>query len=308
MKTGIAGAGSLGSLFASFFAGSGIDTVLYEKSEDTVNCIKNGLKIITPSGEVILQPSISADPSILRDADIIFIFVKSYSTEEAAFTVSRAAKQNSIIVSLQNGLGNYESLCRHINSERIVYGTTTFGAARKSPAEIIFGGRGIVNIGGKSPDAVQKVKELLVRADIDTSITDNPGRIVWLKALINAGINPLASILGIKNGQILENTYALELQAAIIKEAVEAAHSAGIDFDYDTILEETRSICRKTANNTCSMLQDIIAGRKTEIESINLRIVETGTAAGINMECNRTVSMLVKALEESGNSSRTIRY
>ncbi len=302
MKTGIAGAGSLGSLFASFFIKKGLETVLYDVSSETVSCISKALKIISSSQEYILHPRISADPSILSDADIIFLFVKSYSTAEAAATLAKYARSDSIIVSLQNGLGNFESLKTAISPDRIVYGTTTFGAARKSPSEIVFGGTGSVNIGGISSRAVRVVRELLESSGCDVAVTDNPGRIIWQKAMINAGINPIASILGIKNGQILENTYALELQQSILKETVEAARSAGFDFDYDTILEETRTICSKTSSNTCSMLQDLNAGRKTEIENINLKIVETGEAAGLDMKYNRSVSCIIHALEEAGKN------
>ncbi|HPS59188.1 MAG TPA: 2-dehydropantoate 2-reductase [Spirochaetota bacterium] len=298
MKTGIAGAGAMGSLFASFFIETKIDTVLYEISPETVNCIKNELKIITSGNEIILHPVISDDPSILAEADIIFLFVKSYSTADAAAVILKAAKSGAIIVSLQNGLGNFEALSRSFDPERIVYGTTTFGAAKKSPSEVIFGGRGSVSIGGVSPWAVQKVSDLLVSAGLDVNISDNPERIVWLKALINAGINPIATILGIKNGQILENTYALQIQESILKEAVAAAGSIGLDFDLSMLIEETRSICSKTSVNTCSMLQDHRSGRKTEIDSINMKIVETGEAAGLDMKYNRMVSLIVKAMEE----------
>lgn len=303
MKTGIAGAGSLGSLFASFFIRAGIDTLLYDISTDTVNSIKKELKIVDASDEYLFHPEISSDPAILSDADIIFLFVKSYSTPGAAETLAKVSKSDSIIVSLQNGLGNFEILKQKIKPERIVYGTTTFGAAKKSPSEIIFGGTGTVNIGGISDNAVSMVKDLLESSGCDVAVTDNPARAVWLKALINAGINPVASILGIKNGQILENTYALQMQESILKEAVEAANSIGLDFDFAGVLEETRKICSKTSANICSMLQDLDAVRKTEITSINMKIAETGEAAGINMKYNRIISLIIQALEESAKKT-----
>lgn len=304
MKTGIAGAGSLGSLFASFFIRAGIDTLLYDISPDTVNCIKKELKIATSSDEYVFHPEISSDPTILSDADIIFLFVKSYSTPGAAESLAQVSKSDSIIVSLQNGLGNFELLQQKINPERIVYGTTTFGAAKKSPSEVIFGGKGTVNIGGSSEKAVSKVKDLLENSGCDVAVTDNPARTVWFKALINAGINPVASILGIKNGQILENTYAMQMQELILKEAVKAAQSIGLDFDFAGVLKETRKICSKTSANICSMLQDLNAGRKTEITSINMKIAETGEAAGLDMKHNRMISLIIQALEESGKKTK----
>ncbi|NLV68887.1 MAG: 2-dehydropantoate 2-reductase [Spirochaetes bacterium] len=300
MKTGIAGAGSLGSLFASFFLRSGTDTALYEISPGTIESIRSGLKIITPDGESVYHPAISGKSSILSDADAVFIFVKSYSTREAAADIAGAIKKDAIIVSLQNGLGNYEVLKEFFPAEQIVYGTTTYGAAKRSPSEIVFGGAGTVNIGGRSTAAVHRISELLETAGCSVSVTDNPDKAVWLKALINAGINPVASILSIRNGQILDNPYALDLQRSILEEAVQAAQSAGHNFDADKIIEETRTVCGKTAANICSMLQDIEAGRKTEIDSINIKIAETGEAAGLNMNYNRAVSYIINALGARG--------
>jgi len=298
MKTGIIGAGSIGSLFSWYFSRAGIDTVIYEKSDETVSAISSGLTISTIEGDSLINPVISGDPSVLSDADIIFLFVKSYSTAEAVNSVAGIIRPDSIIVSLQNGLGNYENITRYISAGRVVYGTTTFGAAKISPAKVVFGGKGTVNIGGADSSAVQKVHKLISESEIDVYISDNPERIVWLKALINAGINPVASILGIKNGEILENNNALELQELILEEAVAAARFRGNSFEYENILRETRVICGRTALNTCSMLQDLRACRKTEIESINMKITEYGEAAGLDMKCNRTVSLIIRAMEE----------
>lgn len=299
MKTGIVGAGAMGSLFAWYFAEAGIETVIYEKSEPAVLALSQGLTVTAAGADTVIHPAVSSDPSILSVADIIFIFVKSYSTDEAARLVSSAAETGAVIVSLQNGLGNYDTLCRHFTGGRIVYGTTTLGASKSSPAHVVFGGSGTVNIGGQSSSSVETARSLLESAAVDVHVTPDPEKAVWMKALINAGINPVAAILGIKNGEILEIPHAMELQSLITSEAVACSKTRGLDFDFQSVLEETREVCRKTASNTCSMLQDIRAGRKTEIESINMKIAEYGEAAGLDMRCNRTISLLIKALEES---------
>ena len=134
MKAGIVGAGAMGSLFAWYFAEAGIETVIYEKSELTVLALSQGLTVTTAGGDMVIHPEVSSEPSILSGAGIIFIFVKSYSTDEAAELVSSAAGPGAVIVSLQNGLGNYEVISSYIPREKIVYGTTTIGAARISPS------------------------------------------------------------------------------------------------------------------------------------------------------------------------------
>ena len=120
MKVGIIGAGALGSLFAHYFHEHLIDFVMYEKNGGIVSDIdEKGLSLVKGESSRIIKPSISRSPEILNDSEIVFFFVKSYSTIDALHDVSECLNKNSIIVSLQNGLGNIEEIRKIIEPERI---------------------------------------------------------------------------------------------------------------------------------------------------------------------------------------------
>ncbi len=298
MKVGIIGAGALGSLYAHYFHDHLIDFVIYEKNGDAVSEInKNGLTLIKGESSRSIKPEISTSPEILGDAEIVFIFVKSYSTAEALDDVSFFLNKSSIIVSLQNGLGNVEEIRKIIEPERIVYGTTTFGASKSSYSTVVAGGAGVVNIGGAEAGHVLKVHHLLNSVDLNSYTVDDPDLFLWNKAVINAGINPVAAILGITNGEILSNSFAALLMENILREAVNAASANCINMEFPAMLKATREVCEKTSTNRCSMLQDITNGRKTEIESINGTIIEAGKNKGLDMPCNSTIFLLIKSLE-----------
>jgi len=300
MKAGIIGAGALGLLYSHSFHEHEIDFVIYEVNSEIVDDIKkNGINLLTGGISKIIRPIIDSSPEILHDADIIFLFVKSYSTLDAINDIKDSINQNSIIISLQNGLGNVEEINKFIDMDRIVYGSTTIGAAKSSSSTVIAGGSGIINIGGADKKNIAKVNSLLKESGFDSHIVDDPDPVVWNKAIINAGINPIAAILKMPNGKILSNQHALTLQENIIKEAVDAAIANKIEIKFDEILQITRDVCKKTSENLCSMLQDIQNNRQTEIESINGKIIKYGEQAGINMQFNKSVYLLIKSMENT---------
>lgn len=302
MKAGIVGAGALGSLFAHIFQRAGIPFSIYEKNQSVVEEINSGGLTLNENDIIdVIHPSISTKPGILTDADIIILFVKSYSTENAVKDIISSVKNDSIIISLQNGLGNFEAISRHIDTERIVLGTTTIGATKTGLSSVSFGGKGSITIGSSSANSIEKADNLFSKAGIQFTRVFNPHIAVWRKAVINAGINPIAAILNIRNGEILENPYAMELQKQVVTESVKAAKAAGIILDNDIMVNEVREICGKTAANVCSMLQDVRNRRRTEIDSIIGVIIDTAARYDIKLSVSETLYLLIKSLESKNN-------
>jgi len=298
MKAGIVGAGALGSLFAHIFQRAGISFSMYEKDQSIVDEINSfGLTLTENDLNDIIHPLINTKPGILTDADIIILFVKSYSTEDAIKDILSSLKENSIIISLQNGLGNFEAISKYINEDRIVLGTTTIGATKTGLSSVSFGGKGVITIGSSSSESIEAADNLFSKAGLQFTRMFNPHIAVWKKAVINAGINPIAAILDIKNGEILKIPYAMELQKQVVTESVNTAKAAGIPLDIDIMLNEVSETCLKTSVNTCSMLQDIHNGRKTEIDSIIGAVIETASRYNTPVPVSETLYLLIKGLE-----------
>lgn len=297
MKVGIIGAGAMGSIFSYFFYKAKIDVVIFEKDSKTIISLNKGIDII--KGDKIEEIYVCVDSKleILKECEFVFVFVKSYDTEEAIIGVQSAIEEDCIIVSLQNGIGNKEIIAKYFSEERIVYGSTSIGAARTEDGSVRLGGMGNIVIGGSSVKAVKSVEEILKMAGLDVNVSDNPEAVIWEKAIINAGINPIGALLDISNGSIIKNEYAKKIQEELVKEAVAIAWSVGLTFDADEMIEQTRSVCEKTAGNICSMLQDKRAHRRTEIDSINGIIIEYGRKNSITTPYNNAVYYLIKAQE-----------
>lgn len=157
-------------------------------------------------------------------------------------------------------------------------------------------------IGGPNAGAVESVRALLESANVPVETHDRPDEVVWRKAVINAAINPLGALLDVPNGRLLELPDALIVQESVIKECVPVAAAKGIALDAVEMMEATREVCRKTAANLCSMLQDLRAGRRTEIDSINGAFARFGREAGVAAPYNELLARLVRAKEREASS------
>ena len=159
-------------------------------------------------------------------------------------------------------------------------GDTVVGAAAASGAE-----------------KVEKLADVLRTAGIEVATADDMQRLVWSKALVNAGINPLTAILGCPNGAIPDDPEAMALVESLLEEGVYVATRKGIDLDEATLIDKVVDVCLRTAVNHSSMLQDVMKGRRTEIDALNGAIASEGRRLGVETPVNRTVTSIVHMLE-----------
>ncbi|MCL2026700.1 MAG: NAD(P)-binding domain-containing protein, partial [Leptospirales bacterium] len=147
MKIGIIGAGAMGLLFAYYIQKAGNETTVYEKSKDTVAYIQDGFEINFDDHKEKAGIAISSEPSVIKDSAYIFVFVKSFSTVAAIKEISPFITKETCLISLQNGIGNDETIKNMLSDNTLIYGTTTYGATKISPSSIRFGGAGDILIG-----------------------------------------------------------------------------------------------------------------------------------------------------------------
>lgn len=303
MRIGIVGPGAMGLSFAAFLDRTGSKAKLLARRDERAKELRAGIELAgfaEADGSISFDPSI--DPESLADCEAILFFTKAYDTADAASSLAASGKvpRGCAIASLQNGLGNAEALAAAFPGHPLAFGSTSMGAYLDGPRKLVLGGRGAAVLGGRDEASVQAARalaEVLSEAGIKTTITDDPDRAVWEKAVINAAINPIGSIAGVTNGGILERPSLAALQRKAALEAAAAARSLGIDLDGEAMAERARETCARTAENRCSMLQDLQAGRRTEIEAITGRIVAAGHEAGLELSVNEALLALVRAME-----------
>lgn len=331
-KIGIVGAGAMGLTFAAQFLKAGFDVRLYEKDPAVRQILQDGFDLISDMGTTHFANPLVNDPALLADASQVFVFVKSTATADVAAMLSAILTSHTVVVTLQNGLGNVETL--RAQGLSVVAGTTAVGATRLEGARVRLAGMGLtvvgrghsaapgnkaegsaerapanqrnkdvansdtVNIDAVNNDAdaaLQTVVATLARAGFPVKQVDHVRQAIWHKAIINAAINPLAGIMNVTNGELLEFSYIRSLQQAVIAEAVAVAATQGIVFAAESVYADVEKVCRVTATNLCSMLQDLHAHRATEIMSINGAFVSLGEKEGLALPVNDTLCRLILA-------------
>ncbi|MDP2002754.1 MAG: 2-dehydropantoate 2-reductase, partial [Desulfurivibrionaceae bacterium] len=186
----------------------------------------------------------------------------------------------------------------------VALAVTSLGAHLVGPGRVRFGGEGATSFGflREAPEeaktALQETAELFRRAGFEVRVAEDIQAQVWDKLLVNVGINALTAIHGCENGALLGNPVALQLMRAAVLEAAEVALAKGIAIAPDPVAR-TIAVCRATASNISSMLQDVRHARQTEIEGINGAVLEEARRLGIPAPVNAKLFAAVRGVEQS---------
>lgn len=291
MRVQVFGAGSLGSLVGALLDHAGLDVHLVGRRR-VAEAFEDGVRVEGVEG-FVANPSFSTEP---RPADLTLVTVKSYDTHDAARSLAPVVGEGDTVVSLQNGMGNEEILDEALDAT-VLGGTATYGANLRLDEERVgYTGRGKVVVGdyrgGESAEA-ERVAEALV--GVDARATDSMDAALWEKLAVNAAINPVTALTGLRNGEAAERTAGVMRRAAEEVERVASAQDVRIDGAAERALE----VAEATAENESSMLQDLRAGRGTEIDALNGYVVECAEETGVESPTNRTLAALVKTRTES---------
>ena len=304
MKIVIIGAGAMGGLFAARLAAAGEDVSVVDVWAEHVEAIRTqGLILETGEGVIKALPAAaSRSEDLAVAADLVIILVKSAMTAAAARSAQELLPPAGRVLTLQNGLGNAETIAAVVGAEKVLAGTTAQGATLLGPGRIRHGGRGDTHIGrlaGPADDFCREAAAILTRAGIPAFAEDAVQSLIWGKLVINAGINALTALLRYGNGQLNDHEETRELVKLAVAEAVQVAAAAKIPLPYGDAVEKVLAVAAATATNRSSMLQDILHGRVTEIDAINGALVREGLRLAVPTPVNRTLTLLIQALEKN---------
>ncbi len=296
---GVVGVGALGTLIAAMIASAGYRVIAVDADPLVVETARRrGLTVYVDDGEVRARvEAYTPGEAPAGAADAVIVAVKSYRTREAAPVAARLSR--GVVATVQNGLGNYEVLSEAAPG-RVVQGVSTWGAWRREPGVSVLGGRGEVLLGPPPPgyeESHAALVEALGDAGLRPRVTREIWREVWRKVAVNAGINPVTALARRPNGAVLEEPlWSVASRAAV--EAARVAEAEGHGFGGpEAALEALRRVAGATAGNYSSMLQDVLACRRTEVDAINGEVYRRGARAGLPVEVNMTLYHLVKGLE-----------
>lgn len=301
MNIVVVGAGAIGSLFGGLLSRK--NTVVLVGRQPHIRVVQQeGLSI---EGKTHLHRKITAVDSI-KDVhiapDLILLTVKSYDTEVTTKQIAPFLSNDTIVLSIQNGLDNIEKIRQAIERNHILAGVTTHGSIHSDPGIIIHTGEGKTILGeldGQCSERLEKIIRIFNEAGIETYATNDIKMEIWAKAIINSSINPLTTILQCKNGYLLDNPLLERIVTYICEESTIIAQKEGMQLTSAEMIQRTKEVITETAKNYSSMLQSIQQGKKTEVDSINGFLVSLGKNHGILTPLNEILTLIVHSLSKT---------
>jgi 2-dehydropantoate 2-reductase len=295
----IVGTGALGVLFAARLARAGHRVTMLGTWKEGISALqKDGARLIDAEGnEQRFKVRATDDPRECTGAKHALVLVKAWQTERAANQLKDCLAADGLALTLQNGLGNYETLTRILGVHRVALGSTTTGATLIAPGVARAGGEGVVSI--QRHPTLGPIETALISAKFNAHLVEDAQSLVWGKLIINAAINPLTALLRVPNGELLNRPSAREMMAKLAREAKEVANAENIKLPFDDPVAMAEEVARKTASNQSSMLQDVLRNAPTEIDAICGAVVKFGEKHGIETPVNWACWQLARALSNS---------
>lgn len=291
------GAGAIGSFFGALLS-QRHEVTLIGRGEHISAIKSHGLRVRGRTAIIAKPHAAIRVPRSVRP-DFVFVTTKSYDTANAMLAL-RPFVDRSIFVTLQNGLGNAETIAK--TARRVVAGTTAHGVTFVGPGEIRHAGVGETVLGawrGVDASNLVRLRDLLADVGIVASVTSDIRTELWSKLVVNASINPIAALAGLPNGRIVRDRDLLAVVEMVCREATEVAKAEGAQVDQAELRHRTLLIAKRTASNRASMLQDLDRHHRTEIEAITGAIVRAADRHRIPVPVNAALYALVRARDAS---------
>ena len=302
MKVLILGAGAMGCLYGAAFHRAGCEVQFVDVNRPHIDAINaNGLELETRAGTEHLPIPARLPDEVDAPVDLVVVFTKTFHTDAALAGIKAAIGPDTWLLSLQNGLGNDKRLAAHASPDRILIGSSSLPSDLVGPGKVRSHGEGgskLYPAFGADPAFAEQVCELLTKGGLPAALEPDIHGAIWSKAIFNATVNPLCALTRRTPGFLGAHEESRALIHALVEEGVAVANASGVAIPAKPIHDLTQVSVTDHANHEASMLQDVKAGRRTEVDAINGAIVEAARAVGIAAPLTETLWRLVK-LEEA---------
>ena len=305
MRIAVVGPGALGCLFATklFSAAAAHDSVMLidHRPERARRLNRQGIIFEPENGTEIFSVPVFHDPQTLSEIDILISCVKSYDLQESLDFVQPLLTPTTLLVFLQNGISHLQYSEPAEFGAIPVFGSSSEGATRLGAGHIRHAGTGHTFLGFPEKQGNQATEQLrnllafLQKSGLACSLADDIHARLWAKLFINVGINGLTALENCSNGQLLESERTLSKLKILVREAKAVACAQGIAIREDPT-QATIAVCKSTASNISSMLQDVRNRRPTEIDAINGAVSRIARQYGIPTPENDELIAQIKQL------------
>ena len=297
----IIGPGAIGSCLAVRLAlaeGGPRITLIDYRADRAARLSARPIRIHAPNGDLEARLPVRLRPEM--PPDLVILAVKAHVARAAAASAASWIGRAPILA-IQNGLGVAEEVARVLPETTVITAVSYQAATLLAEGDVRHVANLPTHLGyeGRPPDAAARaVADLLNRAGLPAAVESDMTPIVWTKLLINAALNPTAALAGVANGEVAVRPTLRAMARAIAEEGAAVARAARITLPYEDVAEAVFRTARQSADNRCSMLQDLDAGKPTEIDVLNGALVRIAEAHGAAVPVNRAVTALVKAVHK----------
>lgn len=304
MKIAVVGTGAMGSVYAGLLASGGNEVWAVDVWHEHIEAIvAHGLRVEGASGDRTVKLNATTDSSVVGVCDLVIIATKAAHVATAARSAGCLLDDNTPVLTIQNGLGAAERLAEHITTDRILIGVAGgFGASVLGPGHVHHDGMQLVRLGemsGEISERLGKIADVWTAAGFNVNIYADIHQLVWEKFICNVAFSGPCAVLEQTIGEIMANESAWRVALTCGLEAYRTGVAKGVQFSFDDATSYLTSFGGKMPDTRPSMLLDVLAGRRTEIDAINGMVPVVAREVGTSAPANDMIAALVRAKEAS---------
>ena len=303
------GSGAAGSVFACYLKKGGADLWLVDRYQAHMDKVAaEGMTFVTPEGEQLLTGFNTAyTAENIGIMDVVILMVKATQTDNIMPSLKNCIGDETVVVSLQNGLGNEEVLQKYVSADRILYGFGTIGTELPEPAKCVSKPESgvIMRFGAAQKSELSDkignyLEDCFKAGGCEASFEADIRPFVWKKAISNSGYNTLSALLRLKVGPILDCETGRELIKKVWAEGCKVAEAVtGVDL-WSEMEEELPRLAAGFATYYPSMAQDVVLHqRQTEVELLNGAIAKYGKQFGVETPVNEAMTLMIKTIQQN---------
>jgi len=296
-QIGIIGAGALGATYGSLLYAMDPLSVCFLASGERYNRLKqDGVTVNSTTSPIIVIRPEEATP-----VDLLIVAVKYHHLDQAICEMEHAIGPHTIILSVMNGIDSEERIAEAYGMDKVIYGLTLGIDAVREHNSVHYSNLGRIVFGEKLnhtiSERVKRIEELFNRSGIAHTVPHDMLKALWFKYMINVGVNQVSAVMGLTYGAIRASDAARELMDAAMREVISIARVMKISLSEQDLDEWYKVLEQLGASNKTSMLQDVEAGRKTEVDMLAGTVIRMGCEHGIPTPVNHRLHEKLKQIE-----------
>jgi len=309
MKFGIVGAGAMGCLLGSFLSRTKNDVWLVDIWEDHVSRIKShGLTVVSRGKSDTVSIRATTNTRDVGVCDVVIISTKFHNTRTAIQNARCMIDKKTLVITIQNGIGNVETISEFVNRKQIIFGLTTLGSVIKGPGtiEATFADEAITRIWPLTGEPNKKVRDVVdafKQAGLNFHLSPDVREQIWKKLCLNASLSVPLAIPRLKCGDFINQPSSLDLIRGLVFEIAAVANKEGVPIKPEEAYEYVVALAKQARDHLPSALIDVLNHRKTEIDCLNGAIVARAEKHGVEVPYNTAIYHLLRIIENTYDKS-----